>query len=127
MENIENKVPNGENQDTQNSSFFSENVSSSNGLEVSPKLRFKDENGVTFPCWKKYTLSHFLSSRVEKQIPTNEAPLMAFTAEGGVTDKGERYDRSFLVKSADKLYKRTEFNDFIYSSNNLDVGSIGLN
>ena len=40
MENIENKVPNGENQDTQNSSFFSENVSSSNGLE--PKLRFKD-------------------------------------------------------------------------------------
>ena len=101
--------------------------SSFNGLEVSPKLRFKDENGVTFPCWKKYTLSHFLSSRVEKQIPTNEAPLMAFTAEGGVTDKGERYDRSFLVKSADKLYKRTEFNDFIYSSNNLDVGSIGLN
>ena len=52
---------------------------------------------------------------------------MAFTAENGVTDKGERYDRSFLVKSDDKLYKRTEFNDFIYSSNNLDVGSIGLN
>ena len=38
MENIENKIPNGENQDTQNSSFFSENVSSSNGLE--PRLRF---------------------------------------------------------------------------------------
>lgn len=37
------------------------------------------------------------------------------------------YDRSFLVKSDDKKYKRTEFNDFIYSSNNLDVGSIGLN
>lgn len=34
MENIENKIPNGENQDTQNSSFFSENVSSSNGLEA---------------------------------------------------------------------------------------------
>lgn len=41
MENIENKVPNGENQDTQNSSFFSENVSSSNGLEAYPRLRFK--------------------------------------------------------------------------------------
>ncbi|WP_419069783.1 restriction endonuclease subunit S [Ruminococcus sp.] len=52
---------------------------------------------------------------------------MAFTAEGGVEPKGERYDRSYLVKSDDKLYKRTEFNDFIYSSNNLDVGSIGLN
>ena len=52
---------------------------------------------------------------------------MAFTAEGGVEPKGERYDRSYLVKSNDKLYKRTEYNDFIYSSNNLDVGSIGLN
>lgn len=53
---------------------------------------------------------------------------MAFTATGGVCDKGERYDRGFLVKDAStKLYKRTDLNDFIYSSNNLDVGSIGLN
>ena len=53
---------------------------------------------------------------------------MAFTATGGVCDKGERYDRGFLVKDVStKLYKRTDLNDFIYSSNNLDVGSIGLN
>ena len=32
-----------------------------------------------------------------------------------------------MVKSEDKLYKLTKYNDFIYSSNNLDVGSIGLN
>ena len=52
---------------------------------------------------------------------------MAFTSEGGVVPKGERYDRSYLVKNDEKLYKKTEYNDFIYSSNNLDVGSIGLN
>ena len=52
---------------------------------------------------------------------------MAFIANIGVAPKGERYDRGYLVKSKDKLYKRTELNDFIYSSNNLDVGSIGLN
>ena len=52
---------------------------------------------------------------------------MAFIANLGVAPKGERYDREYLVKSKDKEYKRTEFNDFIYSSNNLDVGSIGLN
>ena len=68
-----------------------------------------------------------LSSRIEKQIPTDNAPLMAFTSEGGVVPKGERYDRSYLVKNDEKLYKKTEYNDFIYSSNNLDVGSIGLN
>ena len=60
-------------------------------------------------------------------MPTEEAPLMAFTAEGGVEPKGDRYDRSYLVKSDNKLYKRTELGDFIYSSNNLDVGSMGLN
>ncbi len=99
------------------------NVSSSNGLEKRPKLRFP---GFDEP-WTKHNLDEMLCSRVEKQIPSVEAPLMAFTAEGGVEPKGERYDRSYLVKSDKKLYKRTEYNDFIYSSNNLDVGSIGLN
>lgn len=77
--------------------------------------------------WKCHKISDFLSPRIMKQIPSLEAPLMAFTAEGGVCQKGERYDRSFLVKDENKQYKRTEYNDFIYSSNNLDVGSIGLN
>ena len=53
---------------------------------------------------------------------------MAFIAEKGVAPKGERYDRSALVKDEDgKLYKQTELGDFIYSSNNLETGSIGLN
>ena len=99
------------------------NVSSSNGLEKCPKLRFP---GFDEP-WKLRKLNDMLNQRIEKQIPSVDAPLMAFTAEGGVEPKGERYDRSYLVKNEDKLYKRTEYNDFIYSSNNLDVGSIGLN
>ena len=115
------------NEVTQKTTSDEQNVSSSNGLEVYPKLRFKNASGQAYTEWKKNKLVNFVSPRVEKQTPTKDAPLMAFTAENGVTDKGERYDRSFLVKSDDKLYKRTEFNDFIYSSNNLDVGSIGLN
>ena len=53
---------------------------------------------------------------------------MAFIANQGVAPKGERYDRSALVNDeTGKKYKRTEFGDFIYSSNNLETGSIGLN
>ena len=53
-----------------------------------------------------------------------EYPLMAFIANEGVAPKGERYDRSSLVTDTEnKLYKRTEFGDFIYS----ETGSIGLN
>ena len=49
---------------------------------------------------------------------------MAFTAEGGVEPKGDRYDRSYLVKSDSKLYKRTELGDFIYSSNNQEWNEV---
>ena len=83
---------------------------------------------VTKSVWNVHKIGDYLNSKNIKQLPTPDAPLMAFTATGGVCDKGERYDRGFLVKDAStKLYKRTDFNDFIYSSNNLDVGSIGLN
>lgn len=91
------------------------------------EIRFKNENGENYPAWEDQVLGEVLEVRVEKEIPTIDAPLMAFTATGGIESKGERYDRSFLVKDDKKLYKRTELNDFIYSSNNLDVGSIGLN
>ena len=58
----------------------------------------------------------------------DEYPLMAFIANEGVAPKGERYDRSALVTdTVNKLYKKTEKGDFIYSSNNLETGSIGLN
>ena len=103
------------------------NVSSSNGIEKRPKLRFESHSDASHSYWESHTLADYLSPRVEKQVPTEEAPLMAFTAEGGVEPKGDRYDRSYLVKSDNKLYKRTELGDFIYSSNNLDVGSMGLN
>ena len=52
---------------------------------------------------------------------------MSFVQGLGVTPKGERYDRSFLVLDQSKKYKRTELGDFIYSSNNLETGSIGIN
>ncbi|WP_297132268.1 restriction endonuclease subunit S [Terrisporobacter sp.] len=93
----------------------------------SRELRFKDDEGRDYPEWEEKSFREILTSRIEKQIPSQEAPLMAFTSTGGIEPKGEKYDRSFLVKSDEKLYKRTELNDFIYSSNNLDVGSIGLN
>ena len=91
--------------------------------ERTPRLRFPGFEGE----WEEQCLETFMYSRDERQIPSPDAPLMAFIANLGVAPKGERYDREYLVKSKDKEYKRTEFNDFIYSSNNLDVGSIGLN
>ena len=92
--------------------------------ETKPAIRFR---GFT-DDWEQRKVGELLSERNQLSPMSEEYPLMAFIAYKGVAPKGDRYDRSSLVTDAEnKLYKRTEFGDFIYSSNNLETGSIGLN
>ena len=94
-----------------------------NGSNV-PEIRFK---GFTDP-WEQRKVGNLLIERNQQAPMSDEYPLMAFIANEGVAPKGERYDRSALVTdTVNKLYKKTEKGDFIYSSNNLETGSIGLN
>lgn len=92
--------------------------------ETTPRLRFPGFEGE----WEEKRLSECLDERNEQFPEDSRYPLMAFVAGKGVSPKGEKYDRSALVKDAtNKKYKRTELGDFIYSSNNLEAGSIGFN
>ncbi len=89
-----------------------------------PKIRFKGFED----DWEQRKVGELLEERNEQAPMSEDYPLMAFIANQGVAPKGERYDRSALVNDeTGKKYKRTEFGDFIYSSNNLETGSIGLN
>ena len=89
-----------------------------------PKVRFKGYED----AWEQRKVSDLLVERNDQAPMSDEYPLMAFIANQGVAPKGERYDRSALVNDeVGKKYKRTEYGDFIYSSNNLETGSIGLN
>lgn len=89
-----------------------------------PNIRFK---GFT-DDWEQRKVGDLLIERNQQAPMSDEYPLMAFIANEGVAPKGDRYDRSALVTdTANKLYKKTEIGDFIYSSNNLETGSIGLN
>ena len=89
-----------------------------------PEIRFK---GFT-EAWEQRKVGDLLIERNQQAPMSDEYPLMAFIANEGVAPKGERYDRSALVTdTVNKLYKKTEKGDFIYSSNNLETGSIGLN
>ena len=89
-----------------------------------PSIRFK---GFT-DAWEQRKVGELLEERNVKAPKSTDYPLMAFIAYEGVAPKGDRYDRSALVNDTEnKPYKRTEFGDFIYSSNNLETGSIGLN
>ena len=78
--------------------------------------------------WEQREVGDLLIERSQQAPMSDEYPLMAFIANEGVAPKGERYDRSALVTdTVNKLYKKTEKGDFIYSSNNLETGSISLN
>ena len=91
---------------------------------MKPRIRFK---GFT-DAWEQRKVGELLIERNEQTPKSDEYPLMAFIANEGVAPKGERYDRSSLINDTEnKLYKRTEYGDFIYSSNNLETGSIGVN
>ena len=94
----------------------------------SQELRFKADDGSWFPEWEEKGLNSFMTERNIQAPKSDKYPLMAFVANKGVTHKGDRYNREFLVNDGDnKKYKQTEIGDFIYSSNNLETGSIGLN
>ena len=89
-----------------------------------PEIRF----AIFADAWEQRKVGDLLVERDEQAPMSVEYPLMAFIANEGVAPKGDRYDRSALVTDTEKkLYKRTELGDFIYSSNNLETGSIGLN
>lgn len=84
-------------------------------------------NGSAY-TWEQRKVGDLLIERNQQAPMSDDYPLMAFIANEGVAPKGERYDRSALVTdTVNKLYKKTEKGDFIYSSNNLETGSIGLN
>ena len=71
--------------------------------------------------WEQRKVGDLLIERNQQAPMSDEYPLMAFIANEGVAPKGERYDRSALVTdTVNKLYKKTEKGDFIYSSNNLE-------
>ena len=91
--------------------------------QTKPALRFagfEDD-------WQEVKLGEILVERNEQISESEEYQLMSFVQGKGVVPKSDRYDRSFLVKDDKKNYKKTEYGDFIYSSNNLDTGSIGFN
>lgn len=76
--------------------------------------------------WKSVKLREILNIRNKQIFPNQQYPLMSFVQKQGVVPKSQRYNRDFLVKG-NKKYKVTEKGDFIYSSNNLETGSIGIN
>lgn len=76
--------------------------------------------------WEKIKLSEILNERKNYYIKDGTYDHVSLTING-ITDKGEQYDRDFLVKDVDKKYKITHMNDLCYNPANLKFGVICIN
>ena len=78
---------------------------------------------------KDYNLTYLSDILLERKSFSGkglEYPHVTLSKEG-IYDKGERYNRDFLVKSEEKKYKITKLNDLCYNPANLKFGVICLN
>ncbi|MEK4950807.1 restriction endonuclease subunit S [Bacillus sp. FSL W8-1127] len=88
-----------------------------------PELRFKGFHDV----WENRKLGEVFEQTSEYINPQEEdIELYSLTIEKGLTQKTEKYDRSFLVKKEDK-FKKVNPNDFVYNPMNITLGAVGFN
>ena len=77
--------------------------------------------------WSFSPIGELVSQRKEKSSDRERFPLYSFTIEDGVTEKTERYERSFLLKDADKKeFAIVHPGDFVSNPMNLRFGAIGF-
>lgn len=95
-----------------------------------PKVRFKRDDGSSYPAWQEFALDDILTERNEPHRITEDAPQLSFTIEQGVIYPEDKKSnkRDFLMKDKDnKKFLLTEYNDIIYNPANLKFGAIHRN
>lgn len=93
----------------------------------SQEVRFKRVDGSDFPEWEDIRFGDVFTEIVRKTSDTETYPLYSLTIEDGVTEKTERYERSYLVKKAEDNYKIVPPNAFVYNPMNLRFGALAPN
>ncbi|MGY6744813.1 MAG: restriction endonuclease subunit S [Cecembia sp.] len=95
------------------------------GFEKS-KAYHKTDLGLTIPLdWAKIKVKDLFSERKETSKDQLVYPLYSLTIENGLTEKTDRYERSFLLKNKDEnLYKLIYPNDILFNPMNLRFGAI---
>ena len=76
--------------------------------------------------WEQRKLGDF-TNQINIFVNPEDAklPLWSLTAEAGLIEKSDRYERDFLVKKKDQ-FKRIETNTLVYNPMNITIGSIDI-
>ena len=88
-----------------------------------PALRFK---GFT-DDWEQRKLGKIMQESVTRTQDFRRYPLYSLTIEEGITPKTERYERGFLVRKEESIFKIVQPNFFVTNPMNLRFGALGYN
>ena len=96
----------------------------SEAKKMVPKRRFKEF--LNAGDWEQRKLGDF-TNQINTFVNPEDAklPLWSLTAEAGLIEKSDRYERDFLVKKKDQ-FKRIETNTLVYNPMNITIGSIDI-
>ena len=96
----------------------------SGAKKMVPKRRFKEF--LNAGDWEQRKLGDF-TTQINTFVNPEDAklPLWSLTAEAGLIEKTDRYERDFLVKKKDQ-FKRIETNTLVYNPMNITIGSIDI-
>ncbi len=86
----------------------------------------KSDFGLKVPKdWKIVSIENIFKERNERSSDQSKYPLYSLTIEKGVTEKTDRYERSFLLKDQENnQYKVVYPNDILFNPMNLRFGAI---
>ena len=86
----------------------------------------KTDLGLAIPIdWKIIKVKDIFNERKETSKDQSIYPLFSLTIESGLTEKTDRYERSFLLKNKEEnLYKLIYPNDILFNPMNLRFGAI---
>ena len=85
------------------------------------------ESSAGLLTWEQRKLGDSISESAERTSDFENYPLYSLTIENGVTEKTERYERSFLVTKDTDLFKIVLPGCFVTNPMNLRFGAIGYN
>jgi type I restriction enzyme S subunit len=88
----------------------------------------KTDLGLCVPeDWKIITVADIFKERSEKSNNQEDFPLFSLTIEKGLTEKTDRYERSFLLKDIENNeYKLVHKDDILFNPMNLRFGAIAI-
>lgn len=93
----------------------------------SQDIRFKDDNGGSFPKWEKKELNHFLEVSGKRNYDNkyNKKNVLSVSGEYGIVNQIELKGRSFAGKLVDN-YHVVETGDIVYTKSPLKANPYGI-